>query len=558
MIIHKKEGQKTAIKLLNKYAESYNILKEEYKSLEDEVKDLRLNIKINKEIIADILNLNSPNYNSKTITEKKLTNIISKLNEELNTIYSQCEKLSKEKLNLRNRLLKQEELYKEVIDKLKSENENYSNKIFLFQQNLKEKNNIIEKLKLTAERYKEGIIYEKEIFITQPSKLICQINDELFLYKSLSTRLINSIHQIREDKERYENLNEKLQTENSKLRHKYIVSVYSANREKETILTELSAISQNTKKNDNDDCRSAKTYINYDREKLKKKLDNMSNYSKTGNALNDFDEILRHCGINLMLYREISGKKENQKFIEIIEMLFKRILDKNMQISLLEKEIANLTVKNFELNKINMNLYVENNNLLHNKDSTLNTTKKIQDNLSLEGNNNSNTKNLILKSLDVYGKQIRKEEEDNMNNPKDSLSLQNDLDRYIARKERIKTDNIRKKYNYKREEYKDSFNTDTIKNNKRQNYTIKNNEEEEEEEDSDIIESKYIEFESDNDNYETIQNTQNKNDKITANCLQKENNKKISFSCSTLKYDNEGKKNHYFDSFVSDSDINNI
>ena len=448
MIIHKKEGQKTAIKLLNKYAESYNILKEEYKSLEDEVKDLRLNIKINKEIIADILNLNSPNYNSKTITEKKLTNIISKLNEELNTIYSQCEKLSKEKLNLRNRLLKQEELYKEVIEKLKGENENYSNKIFLFQQNLKEKNNIIEKLKLTAERYKEGIIYEKEIFITQPSKLICQINDELFLYKSLYTRLINSIHQIREDKERYENLNEKLQTENSKLRHKYIVSVYSANREKETILTELSAISQNTKKNDNDDCRSAKTYINYDREKLTKKLDNMSNYSKTGNALNDFDEILRHCGINLMLYREISGKKENQKFIEIIEMLFKRILDKNMQISLLEKEIANLTVKNFELNKINMNLYVENNNLLHNKDSTLNTTKKIQENLSVEGNNNSNTKNLILKSLDVYGKQIRKEEEDNMNNPKDSLSLQNDLDRYIARKERIKTDNIRKKYNY--------------------------------------------------------------------------------------------------------------
>ena len=144
-----------------------------------------------------------------------------------------------------------------------------------------------------------------------------------------------------------------------------------------------------------------------------------------------------------------------------------------------------------------------------------------------------------------------------MNNPKDYLSLKNDLDRYIARKERIKTDNIRKKYNYKREEYKDSFNTDTIKNNKRQNYTIKNNEEEEEE-DSDIIESKYIEFESDNDNYETIQNTQNKNDKITANCLQKENNKKISFSCSTLKYDNEGKKNHYFDSFVSDSDINNI
>ena len=443
MIIHKKEGQKTAIKLLNKYAESYNILKEEYKSLEDEVKDLRLNIKINKEIIADILNLNSPNYNSKTITEKKLTNIISKLNEELNTIYSQCEKLSKEKLNLRNRLLKQEELYKEVIDKLKSENENYSNKIFLFQQNLKEKNNIIEKLKLTAERYKEGIIYEKEIFITQPSKLICQINDELFLYKSLYTRLINSIHQIREDKERYENLNEKLQTENSKLRHKYIVSVYSANREKETILTELSAISQNTKKNDNDDIRTINTPLtNYNKEKLKKKLDTI--YFNSKNAFNDFDEILKACGLNMKIYREISEQKENEKFIEIIEMLFKIILDKNTQISLLEKEIANLTVKNFELNKSNMNLFVENNNLMNNKDSTLNSTLKKynKDNSSIEGNpSKSINRNLILKNLDIYGKQIKKEEEENLN-PKDSLSLQKDLDMIIDNNERPKTENL--------------------------------------------------------------------------------------------------------------------
>ena len=53
----------------------------------------------------------------------------------------------------------------------------------------------------------------------------------------------------------------------------------------------------------------------------------------------------------MKIYREISEQKENEKFIEIIEMLFKIILDKNTQISLLKKEIANLTEKNNELNK---------------------------------------------------------------------------------------------------------------------------------------------------------------------------------------------------------------
>ena len=568
--IKNKDEKKTLMKLINKYAESYNLLKDEYKSLDNEVKDLRLNLKLNKEIISDILNLNS------SINETKFKNIILKLNNELNTLYSQLEKISKEKFNLRNKILKQKELNEETVERLKLENEINSNKIFIYEQTLQEKKSIIQKLKNLIEKYKDGIIYEKEIYITKPSKAINQINDELLFYKQIYSKLVNCIQRIQSSKEKYENLSEKLQTENCKLRHKYLVSIYSANREKETILTELSALSQNTKKNNEDDIRSVNTtFTNYNKERLKKKLKN-NNYihSKTGNAFNDFDEILSACGINLKIYRELCNKKENEKFIEIIEMLFKQILDKNTQISLLEKEIAKLTVKNYELNKTNMNLFVENNNLINNKDnkdSTLNSTlKKYKDNSSIENNApKSMNRVLILKSLDIYGKQIKKQEQENLN-PEDSLSLQKDLDMIIAKKEKAKTEYLSRVNNNESDDSDESnFNNYyndhliTVQHNKKnlinKNDNLNSNyySNEESEEESEEVQSKYIEFENEDDNNKIIQYINNSKNNITKNCNDKGNNVKINFSCSTVKCDNDNKKNHYFENFSGDSDINN-
>ena len=546
--IKNKEEKKTIIKLLNNYADSYQLLKDENMSLENEIKDLRLNIKINKEIISELFNSSNSKFN-----ENKLKTIILKLNNENNLLYAQCEKISKEKLKLRNKLLKQDEINENRIEQLKLENEINLNKLFLYEQSIEEKNNIIHKLKLLIEKYKDGIIYEREVYITEPTKLICIINEELNLYKQIYSKLINSVQKIKSSKEKYANLTEKLQTENSKLRNKYLISVYSANREKETILTELSAISQNTKKNDNDDIRTINTTLtNYNKEKLKKKLDTI--YFNSKNAFNDFDEILKACGLNMKIYREISEQKENEKFIEIIEMLFKIILDKNTQISLLEKEIANLTVKNFELNKSNMNLFVENNNLMNNRDSTLNSTLKKynKDNSSIEGNpSKSINRNLILKNLDIYGRQIKKEEEENLN-PKDSLSLQKDLDMIIDNNERPKTENliVDIKSENNQNILKQYINTiqNHISNKKKDTSEEKEKsffEEDEEEEDD--IQSKYIEFE--NDNNEMMNSISNDKHKITKNYIDKENNNNFDFSCSTVKCDINVKKNNYLETY---------
>ena len=45
------EDKKTALKLINKYADSYNCIIQENNFLKSEIKDLKDNLKINKQII---------------------------------------------------------------------------------------------------------------------------------------------------------------------------------------------------------------------------------------------------------------------------------------------------------------------------------------------------------------------------------------------------------------------------------------------------------------------------------------------------------------------------
>ena len=47
------KGKITALKLLNKYADSFNSLKEENSLLKQQINDLNLNLKINKSIIEN-------------------------------------------------------------------------------------------------------------------------------------------------------------------------------------------------------------------------------------------------------------------------------------------------------------------------------------------------------------------------------------------------------------------------------------------------------------------------------------------------------------------------
>ena len=155
--------KKTAIKILNKYADSYNNLIEENKSLQSEIKDLRTNIKFNKDLLNELIssmgktqknNKNSNNNNS----------IYVKMTQEVNELYIQNEKLSKERNMLREKLLHYEELSSESYNKLKEDNEQLKNKVFLLEQVIFKKNNTISGLQNKLSKIRKDKIAKGEIY----------------------------------------------------------------------------------------------------------------------------------------------------------------------------------------------------------------------------------------------------------------------------------------------------------------------------------------------------------------------------------------------------------
>ncbi len=64
--------------------------------------------------------------------------------------------------------------------------------------------------------------------------------------------------------------------------------------------------------------------------------------------------------LNQREYELISRDKKYYKIFDLIDVLYTNFIEKNVIISLLEKENDNINQKNFQLNKDNMNLFQEN------------------------------------------------------------------------------------------------------------------------------------------------------------------------------------------------------
>ena len=143
-------GKKTALKLLNKYADSFNQIKEENKQLKIQIEDLNSNLKINKSIIEGFF--------SKLNSKEKESSIISQIKQENMNLYNQNEQLRKkiEELNMiLNEKDKEIEEYRIKYDnQLIQINKNFDNHINQYQQKLNQvqkeiqyKNQIINELK---------------------------------------------------------------------------------------------------------------------------------------------------------------------------------------------------------------------------------------------------------------------------------------------------------------------------------------------------------------------------------------------------------------------------
>ena len=278
--------------------------------------------------------------------------------------------------------------------------------MFILEQELVKKNNIIMMLKKklsakppikeNSESVKKVKQSSKEIYIIDPSKAVVEINDELLLYKKIYDKLIKSAKKNEMTIKKYNSIITNLQNENLKMRNKFQLQIKSVNRERETM---LSYISQNTRKN-SDNFLSLKgnnnvinnlnlTSITNDR-RIKSVFQNTCLHS-TSNE--EFAEILFNSGITMKEFEKMTKTKHFSRLTDVIEILFKTVIDKNLTLNLIEIQNQNLTTKNFELNKENMSLTSEieklklelsnsnkNTNYITNDDTLSNNTSQITQN----------------------------------------------------------------------------------------------------------------------------------------------------------------------------------
>ena len=219
-------GKKTALKLLNKYADNFYSLKEENAQLKLQIEDLNSNLKINKSIID--------NFFSKLNPKEKESTIISKIQQENFNLYNQNENLRKKNSELTNKIYVSQQTYLESTIRLREENEHLKTKIFMYEQLLQKKENLLK-------RNKKGItLYNnKEIYVTNPSKLIIEINNELINTKEKNKKLEDIIKDSKIVIDKYEDQLMELQNENQVLRQEYKMHIFSTNRERETLMSEI-------------------------------------------------------------------------------------------------------------------------------------------------------------------------------------------------------------------------------------------------------------------------------------------------------------------------------
>ena len=132
-------GKKTALKLLNKYADNFNSLKEENALLKLQIQDLNSNLKINKSIIDGFF--------SKLNPKEKESSMISNIKQENYNLYNQIELLQKKNSELSQKLQINQQNFIEATMKIREDNERFKTKIFMLEQVLEKKENLLNKSK---------------------------------------------------------------------------------------------------------------------------------------------------------------------------------------------------------------------------------------------------------------------------------------------------------------------------------------------------------------------------------------------------------------------------
>ena len=366
-INEKCQNTETAIKLLNQYADSYHQLEEQINFLKKENSDLHQNLQINKDIIQTFF--------KKSPIDKKVDLFIEKTKQENKLLLEQILDLKKEN----NKLSK----YSNQINKYKNEIEIANSKIFMFENLIVEKENIISNLNKKILMYKSKDKNNlNEVFIVNPSQIVNKINENLQLYKEINQKLTNHIKTLKLALTKKEKEMSKMEKELYK--YKKEVSLYKQQKNNVDIITQLNQYqamnsslnrstickSHNTLHNQNNDnfhtLNSSKSINNLRGKKksLYNEIERLENVNKNAKEITEkqFDlasewyETLKHCNMTQEEYVNFCNNKLTIRLTDIIEYLYKFLIDKNIQIKLLSEENNYLNSENLNLNKLYLEL----------------------------------------------------------------------------------------------------------------------------------------------------------------------------------------------------------
>ncbi len=462
-------------------------------SLKEEIKDIKENLNINKDIIASMF---------KDMKDKKkisYSDVLQKLSQENVSIYKQIEKISSERNKLRNELIQIKEEKSSGQEQLVQENTKLKTRLFLLEQKLIKITNLYEIAKKKVEKKNSKILKNNEtnhnvrsksqnsskknskknytnptnpnerttnfninkkifdnliekkkndiseenneVYILDPSKALLKLNDELLFYKESHQKFLAKLKKKQEVILKYENMINKLNNENSELRKTYKLKLLKVNNEKENILSMIVQNNLNIDDQSNSDSNKNQKNINLAKSKISSGLsltttdnneNSLNNYNTNTNnnitleqlnlnysqlkkiinkddvigketTLEEFGTILKNVGLTRELFEKMSQIKGFGKLTDSIEFFYKLCLEKNKQILILEKENESLVFKNYELNKLNIELenelkiYKNNgqNTENNNTNSKIDNTKKILDDDSIINNQSRNTNNNI-------------------------------------------------------------------------------------------------------------------------------------------------------------------
>ena len=338
-------GKKTALKLLNKYADNFYSLKEENTQLKMQLADLNSNLKINKSIID--------NFFSKLNPKDKESSIISKIQQENYNLYTQNENLRKKNSELSHKIYINQQTFLESTQRIREENEHLKNKIFLLEQTLQKKENLLKKNK----RAFPSLYNNKEIYVTNPSKLIIEINNELITYKEKSKNLEEMLKDTKSLIDKYEEQLMDLQNENQLLRQEYKMHIFSTNRERETLMSEIQKerIQLRSVTEDNAKYRKNRIKNNSNNKNDVYDINNKIKVNKGHKDKNNFKNNLKQINENIGKNKD----KEKGKFSKIKDIITTHgkylITDTNRL-----KKNGEMRKKNFVYGKNEMEIYNDN------------------------------------------------------------------------------------------------------------------------------------------------------------------------------------------------------